>query len=442
LRLATSELPENSTAFTFVYLALGRSMAHNPPRREERQVDQDPKPGKRSIMRELVPDWRPSRRQVLWTIRIVLVLVVVLSLLTLAGWPFDVTLWDWLDLLIVPAVLAVGGYLFTRSENRRTLEDADRQRSLDRETAEQRTIEDRKIAQERAETDRQIANQRRQDDTLQAYLDQIGQLLLDKDTPLRTSKEDSEARTLARARTLTVLPRLDGSRKGSVLQFLHESGLITKGRVIVDPGGADLSGANLSEANLSSSDLRGADLRQTDLSSANLSGANLSHAILDGANLSSRANLSGADLSRATLSRANLSSALLPKANLSHAILDGANLSSRANLSGADLPGATLSGADLSRALLSRANLSGADLSNANLSRANLSHANLSRAILLGADLPSALLPRELTEEQLDQAPSLKGATMPDGRVLKDVTAPDGPTFEEWLKSKGRGEDG
>ena len=31
---------------------------------------------------------------------------------------------------------------------------------------------------------------------------------------------------VAQARTLTVLGRLDGSRKGSVLQFLYDSGLI------------------------------------------------------------------------------------------------------------------------------------------------------------------------------------------------------------------------
>ena len=37
------------------------------------------------------------------------------------------TLWDWLSLLIVPVVLALGGYLFTRSENRRTQEVADQQ---------------------------------------------------------------------------------------------------------------------------------------------------------------------------------------------------------------------------------------------------------------------------------------------------------------------------
>ena len=53
--------------------------------------------------------------------------------------------------------------------------------------------------------------QRAQDPALQAYLDQMSTLLLEKD--LRNSEEDSEVRTLARARTLTVLERLDPSRK-------------------------------------------------------------------------------------------------------------------------------------------------------------------------------------------------------------------------------------
>jgi hypothetical protein len=91
--------------------------------------------------------------------------------------PKQRTFWDWLDLLIVPVVLALGGYLFTRSGNRRAQD----------------------IASQRTETDQQIAAQRRQDDTLQAYLDQMGQLLLDKDNPLRHSKTNDEVRTLARA---------------------------------------------------------------------------------------------------------------------------------------------------------------------------------------------------------------------------------------------------
>jgi hypothetical protein len=113
------------------------------------------------------------------------------------------TFWDWLSLLIVPVVLALGGYFFTRSENWRTREDADRQRS----------------------SDRQIADERRQDDTLQAYLDGMSQLLTAEARPLHRAQLGDSLSTVARARTLTVLTRLEGERKGSVVRFLYESGL-------------------------------------------------------------------------------------------------------------------------------------------------------------------------------------------------------------------------
>jgi hypothetical protein len=47
----------------------------------------------------------------------------------------------------------------------------------------------------------------------------MSSLLLEKD--LRKSEEDSEVRTLAWARTLTVLGRMDPSRKADVMQFLE-----------------------------------------------------------------------------------------------------------------------------------------------------------------------------------------------------------------------------
>jgi hypothetical protein len=84
---------------------------------------------------------------------------------------------------------------------------------------------------------------------------------------------------------------------------------------------------------------------------------------------------------------------------------------------------------------LSEADLSGANLSNADLTNANLRYANLS-----GADLEGA---QGVTKDQLEQqGPYLEGATMPDGQILKSEDNPDGPTFEEWLKSQGRKEDG
>jgi hypothetical protein len=54
-----------------------------------------------------------------------------------------------------------------------------------------------------AEAERKLAQQRAQDEALQAFLDQMGQLLLEKD--LRTSEEGSAVRTLAKARTVTAL---------------------------------------------------------------------------------------------------------------------------------------------------------------------------------------------------------------------------------------------
>src|SRR5829696_309696 len=176
------------------------------------------------------------------------------------------TLWDWLQLLVVPAMLALVGFLLA-------------------------------AAQENIQ--QQAEESRAQDEALQAYLEGMGNLLLDEG--LLTSQEDEEVRTLARARTLTILGRVDGARKRSVVQFLYESQLIEKDQPIVRLSGADLSGADLRGA-----DLRVADLRRADLRRAVLFGADLSDAVLFDADLSD-AFLGGADLSDARLGGADLS---------------------------------------------------------------------------------------------------------------------------------------
>jgi uncharacterized protein YjbI with pentapeptide repeats len=74
-------------------------------------------------------------------------------------------------------------------------------------------------------------------------------------------------RTLAR--TLTVIRRVDTSRKGEIMQFLWEADLVHRvggSAPVIDLGGADLSGANLGFAFLSFADLREADLSRADLS--------------------------------------------------------------------------------------------------------------------------------------------------------------------------------
>jgi len=147
-----------------------------------------------------------------------------------------------------------------------------------------------------SESQRAVEENRAQDEALQAYLEEMGRLLLDEYLP--DSDENDAVRTLARARTLTILERVDGSRKRSIVQFLDESRLIQWDERIVSLDGADLSGADLSE------------IRpwHADLSGANLSGANLVHAYLGAADLSG-ANLKEADLGYADLREADLSGA-------------------------------------------------------------------------------------------------------------------------------------
>lgn len=93
-------------------------------------------------------------------------------------------------------------------------------------------------------------------------------------------------RTLARARTLTVLVSLDSEHNRDILQFLREAQLISGRDPIISLNRANLSGANLSGVDLRGVDLSGADLRKADLSSADLSDADLSAAKLKSADLS------------------------------------------------------------------------------------------------------------------------------------------------------------
>jgi uncharacterized protein YjbI with pentapeptide repeats len=256
----------------------------------------------------------------------------------------DKTLWDVLQLLIVPLALAAIGFFFSLQQDRR-----------------QDAIEDKRAASEQ-----KIEEQRAQDAALQAYLDEMSSLLLTNGS-LRESEEGSEVRTLARARTITVVERLNPQRKAEVLRFLVEANLVQSvgGRApIITLNGADLDGVILSGAVLSKpvhtktvQTRFGPIAEPPDLQDlANEQGPN---AQLWGTNMS------GAFLPYADLREAQITETDLSCADLSYADLSGATLSgdlSYTDLSGADLSGATLS-ADLKGALLIAADLSGVDLS-------------------------------------------------------------------------------
>ena len=283
------------------------------------------------------------------------------------------TLWDWMNLLLVPFILAGSVVLLQRSQQ----------------------VTERERNEEHADLEHEIETDRQQEEALQAYFDRIIELVL-KDKLSKFSPE--EVRNVARTRTLTVLRGLDARRKGLVILFLKDSGLIDR-EAVIDLSGADLSGAflasanlkrvNLSEANLSRAVLRGANLNRSYLSATNLSAADLSGANLGDADLF-ESNLNGADLSRSLLKEANFNSADLRGCRLNEA----------------DIREADLSGVNLNVSDLVGANLRGANLGGAKLLGADLRHADLSQADLSGT---------EITETELDKVKSLEGTTMPDG---------------------------
>jgi len=232
------------------------------------------------------------------------------------------TLWDWMQLSAtasIPIVIAVGGLLFNSAQNERNKE---------------------------------VEQRRAQDEALQSYLGEMSDLLADEgfreylleEQSARDSERNAEAelqRTVAQARTLTILRRLgaesdytalgrsdeerpgvstaaqllgSAERKGRVLEFLYQAGLITNGKTVINLDGADLEDvklpfeADLSDADLSDAILMNASLNRADLTNANLSGARLNNSDLTAAYLT-KAYLTGTDLDGAMLPGADLSEA-------------------------------------------------------------------------------------------------------------------------------------
>jgi uncharacterized protein YjbI with pentapeptide repeats len=137
--------------------------------------------------------------------------------------------------------------------------------------------------QETLRNAQEVETRRAQGISVQAYFEQMGNLLLDKN--LRKAKTEGEVRILAQAQTHTVLPTLNADRKRSIVVFLHKSMLIQHPNPILDLVGADLRDVDLSNAHLAGINLKDANLQKADFQKANLQGANLQDANLRGATL-------------------------------------------------------------------------------------------------------------------------------------------------------------
>jgi uncharacterized protein YjbI with pentapeptide repeats len=328
-------------------------------------------------------------------------------------------LWDWMSLLVVPVFIAGATVVFSLYQQR-------------------------------------IENDRVQQSVLESYLQDMTTLLLDKwlvepptpptaegrQQPQQVSVRQVLAGRIAEANTLITIRQLDGARKGLLLQFLYNANLLSRfdcGVPTVPPTPQSRQECKLISSTIN---IHNADLRDTvlvniflygvDLRWVNLSGANLSRNTLDFA-LLSFANLRGANLSDAFMRSAMLGTADLTDANLSNADLRGAHLSGTPDTYN-DFWRAILGDSPFLDANLRGANLSGADLSCLDQGTVDETPWRLGLELLEGIPDPAGRWCTNLqgatgwTNEQLAQAKSLVGATLPNGRVIK--------TEEEWEEFK------
>ncbi|MEB3316024.1 MAG: pentapeptide repeat-containing protein, partial [Candidatus Melainabacteria bacterium] len=200
--------------------------------------------------------------------------------------------WDWLQLLIVPLMLALGAFYLNSAADFR---------------------------------DNQIAQEQKHQEILTDYFSKMQDLIVETKKSKQTpgSKESNskerlllEFRPTAQALTLSVLEQLDGKRKGKVITYLAESQLIT---ITVDNNKPStqpeikLDGANLKKIVLENVDLygiidmknKGQIINGIEINNANMEGANLSQVNLF------KSNLSGSNLKNATLKNVNFTGSIM-----------------------------------------------------------------------------------------------------------------------------------
>jgi uncharacterized protein YjbI with pentapeptide repeats len=354
--------------------------------------------------------WSRERRRasLLWTViatlpyavpvGVFIGLVVAITLIAIGGYTYKWvwtgflgrTLWDWMKLLIVPIILALGSLLLTQMER---LNSA-RAQQLDRE---------------RLQLDRELAQEQQITRLLTQAIDQLGSEKVENRLgaiyALERISRESEVdhwpimeilATYVRQRAPRRLEEDGGPAEESTTPTYDElpapdiqAILTILRRRTRHYGHGEPEPLDLRLTDLSGADLRGVHLEGAELEGTVLRGANLRDAILSGANLRRT------DLRMALLHRANLAEVDLSEARLEHAWLDEANLR-RADLEGADFRSAYLEGADLMEVRPERADFEDAQFSGTRLE---------------GTDLGNAI---NLTQKQLERAVGDETTLVPD----------------------------
>jgi uncharacterized protein YjbI with pentapeptide repeats len=201
---------------------------------------------------------------------------------------------DWIALLLIPVIsaaisAAIGGIIIYINNH---INNTEQQKSAAVSNIRQQKLEDSK----------------QREAVLTQYIQNMTELLQDKDHPLLKSKENDVSRNTAYTLTRTTLQQLtseedknsQNKNKGSVLKLLSDSSLIKIPNPIVMLGSAVVSDMDFTGAYLPEGYLEEAALSNVNLSNANLAGAYLNMANLIATRLNN-ANLKNAQLDNAYL---------------------------------------------------------------------------------------------------------------------------------------------
>lgn len=203
------------------------------------------------------------------------------------------TLFDWLDLLIIPLSIGLLGWLYKEAEKSKT----------------QRSEEERS-----------------RNESLNSFFNIITDLLQKNDL---SGSPSNQTKAMAKTRINMTLSQLDGGRKGQLLQFLYESDLID-----VSPKlkllGANFNDSILDQIVLGSSEIRGAFFKNALIKNANLNGI-----ILNSCNLEN-VDLSGSLVDNSDFAYTNLKNSKMKNMDLTTVNFEGVDLTN------ADLRGSTI----------------------------------------------------------------------------------------------------
>ena len=198
------------------------------------------------------------------------------------------TLWDWLDLLIIPLAILLLGWSYKEFEKARLQKNED---------------------------------ERSRNEALESFINVMTELIIDYNL---TSPSNHKAKAIAKTRINMTLSMIDGSRKSQVLQFLYQSDLIDK-NPILPLIGADFNNSILDNIVLLNAEIKGAYFENASIQNANINNINLNSSNL------TNINLSGSTVENADFSYTNLANAKMNNMDLRTVNFEGSNLTN-ANL--------------------------------------------------------------------------------------------------------------